>query len=88
METANKIVLTIQGRKVTFAPSLDIYNDYINAMMPNNKVAPARNFVMRCVDAEDKDHVRELLDKPGAPIQIAGAIMEQYTPDLQITVGE
>jgi hypothetical protein len=43
---------------------------------------------MRCVDAEDKDHVRELLDKPGAPIQIAGAIMEQYTPDLQITVGE
>jgi hypothetical protein len=87
MNTSN-IVLTIQDRDVTFAPTVDVYNDYLNSMMPNNKVAPAHNFVMRCAVPEDKDHVRELLKLPGAAIQIAGTIVEQYTPDLNIMVGK
>lgn len=86
MET--NIVLSIRGRNLTFCPTPEIYNDYINAMMPNNKVAPSHNFVMRCAAAECKDTVRELLGMPGASLQIAGAIVEQYAPDLNIMVGE
>ncbi|GFM37731.1 putative phage tail assembly chaperone [Desulfovibrio psychrotolerans] len=83
-----RIVLNIKGQNVTFAPTPEIYNDYINAMQANNKVAPSHNFVMRCAVADDKDRVRELLALPGASVQIAGAIVEQYAPDLNIMVGE
>lgn len=86
--TGTNIVLTIMGRTVTFCPTPALYNDYINAMQPNSKVAPSHNFVMRCAVAEDKNTVKELLALPGAAIQIAGALIEQYSPDLNIMVGE
>lgn len=60
------ITLTIGSKDFTFNVSTNDYNGYINDIMPNNKVAPAHNLVMRTVDESNKKELRELIDKsPG-----------------------
>jgi len=82
------IVLEINDKELTFDVSLEAYNKYMNEMQPTNKVAPSHTFVMRTVTEESKDDVRNLLKKPGAPLQLAGKLVEEFTPDLTIVVGK
>ena len=83
-----KITLTVNDISLNFTVTLASYNKYINEITPFNKVAPARNFLMRTVDADCKDALREMVDQPGVGVQIAAAVLEEYTPDVQITVGK
>ncbi len=81
------ITLTIGSKDFTFNVSTNDYNGYINDIMPNNKVAPAHNLVMRTVDESNKKELRELVDKsPGAVLQIAGLLQQEFAPVLEISV--
>ena len=81
------ITLTIGSKDFTFNVSTNDYNGYINDIMPNNKVAPAQNLVMRTVDESNKKELRELVDKsPGAVLQIAGLLQQEFAPALEISV--
>ncbi|WP_319780795.1 putative phage tail assembly chaperone [Maridesulfovibrio sp.] len=82
------IKLTVQDKDLEFNVEVAHYNSYINEMQPNNKVTPAHNFLMRTVADSCKNSLKELLKLPGASIQIAAAILEEYTPDLEIRVGK
>lgn len=82
------IPVNVKGRQFEFEVSVPVYNKYINEMQPNNKVAPAQNFLMRSVKAEQKEELKDILELPGAPLQIAAAIIEEYAPDLEISVGK
>ncbi len=83
-----KISLTVNDNELHFNVSLADYNKYINELTPSNKVAPARNFLMRCVDVESREALRDLVDQPGVGLQIASALMEEYMPEVNITVGK
>lgn len=83
-----KITLTVNDADYHFTVTLDAYNKYTNDVTPFSKVAPARNFLMRTVDAESKDALREIVDLPGVALQIVGAILDEYMPDVNITVGK
>ena len=78
----------VNGKALEFNIEVAHYNKYINEMQPNNKITPAHNFLMRTVSAETKDNLKELLELPGASIQIAAAVLEDYMPDLEISVGK
>ena len=78
----------VNGKDLEFNIEIAHYNRYINEMQPNNKITPAHNFLMRTVSAETKDNLKELLELPGAAIQIAAAVLEDYMPDLEIKVGK
>lgn len=80
------IKLTVNGQDIAFNVSVDAYNAYVNEMMPNNKVAPSHNFLMRTVAGENREALTEVLKLPGAPIELAGAVVEAYRPELSITV--
>ena len=82
------ITLDINGTEIHFEVALDDYNKFINEMQPTSKVAPAQNFLMRTVITEDKDALKKLLELPGAGIDIVGNLVQEYTPDLSITVGK
>jgi endonuclease III len=83
-----KISLSVNDKPLSFTVTLADYNKYINEITPFNKVSPARNFLMRTVDADSKDALREVVDLPGVGVQIAASVLEEYTPDVQITVGK
>ena len=82
-----KIVLTIAGSDINFSVTTEDYNGYLNEIMPDNKVAPAHNLIMRAVDAESKEELRGILDdSPGASMQIAGFLTQEFAPAIEISV--
>jgi len=80
------VTLTIGEKEYSFEMTMEAYNSYINGMMPNNKVSPSHNFVVKTVVEADKKDVLELLEQPGAAGQIAGALTAEYAPDLGIEI--
>lgn len=82
------IILDINGSEIRFDVGMDAYNKFINEMTPNNKVSPAHNFLMRTVSDDSRDALKSLLEMPGAAVEIVGNLVEEYTPDLNITVGK
>ena len=83
---SKKITLTIAGTDISFEPTMTAYNSFINDMMPNDKVAPAHNYLKKIVCPESKEALDELLKRPSAALQLAGAINKEFAPDLEITV--
>lgn len=80
------IDMNIAGKDVSFAPNVTAYNKYINDITISNKIAPAHNFLMRIVTPETKEALEEILKRPGAALQIVSKVMDEYTPELEITV--
>ncbi|HAT1683844.1 TPA: hypothetical protein I8Y21_004601 [Klebsiella oxytoca] len=84
--TQDIITLNIGGAELHFAPTEAIYNKFVNEMSMENKVAPAKNYLMRCVLAEDKPALEKLIHRPGAAMQIAAKLNEEFVVDLDVTV--
>lgn len=83
---SKKITLTVAGTDISFEPTMTAYNSFINDMMPNDKVAPAHNYLKKIVCPESKEVLDDLLKRPSAALQLAGAINKEFAPELDITV--
>ncbi|HHG8599726.1 putative phage tail assembly chaperone [Morganella morganii] len=83
---ASVITLNIAGNDIRFEPNMIAYNGFINEMAMDNKVAPAHTYLNRIVVKEDKEALGELLERPGAALQIATTVNDQYAPKLDISV--
>ena len=86
-KNVQEIELEAGGKDFTFTVTRESYNRYINSVTAANKVAPSHNFLMDCVNDDSRTSLRELLQiSPGGEVQMAAAVMEDYTPDLAIVV--
>lgn len=87
-ENTQELSSTICGSDFTFIITRNAYNKYIDAMNPNAKKGViSHNFLMQTVVEEGKKALLHILDnKPGADVQLAGALLEEYMPDLGIQV--
>jgi hypothetical protein len=75
------------GNDFTFTINREDYNKYINATTQNNKVAPCHNLLMTTIDPKQKATLKTLLaENVGSEVQLASAVLEEYTPDLGIVV--
>lgn len=80
-----QITLTVGTTDLNFTVSRDVFNKYTNEMAMTNRVAPSHNFLMRAVDDDSKDTLKEFIkNTPGSEVQLAGSLAEEYTPDLEI----
>ncbi len=82
------ITLTINGSAVRFDMTPEIYNKYVDEIQTTKKVGPTQNLLMRAVHSEDKEALKSIIKMPGATMQIGSMLIEQYSPDIEITVGE
>ena len=82
----NEIKLVVAGKDIVFAPNVTAYNKYINYVTMSNKIAPAHNFLLRIVTPETKEALEDILKRPGAALQVVGKVLDEYTPELEITV--
>lgn len=82
------ITLSINGTAIRFDMTPELYNKYIDEVQATKKVGPTQNLLMRSVHPEDKEALKEFIKMPGATMQIASMLIEQYSPDLEVTVGE
>lgn len=86
MTASRTIDLDIGEAEFSFTLTAQDVTKYFNAMTPTNKVAPAHNLLTGTVKQEQKAALKELLANPLMTMQIAGALLEEYSPDVEVTV--
>ncbi|MGB3222525.1 MAG: putative phage tail assembly chaperone [Desulforhopalus sp.] len=85
---SEKITLKLNGKSVGFDVTNDTHERLINEMQPTDKVGPMHNFLVRTVDQESKETLAPFLKSPSSIMAITEKIIEKFTPQLKITVGE
>ncbi|MBB6158517.1 hypothetical protein HDC30_005775 [Pseudomonas sp. JAI115] len=80
------ITLTIGDTDFVFSLAPPDVTKYFNAVNPNNKVSPSNNLLTTTVKAEQLPALRPLLRNPVLTMQLAGVLLEEYGPDVEIVV--
>ncbi|MCP1500647.1 hypothetical protein J2Y86_005354 [Pseudomonas migulae] len=86
MSETRDITLEVGDKEFTFTLTPQDVTKYFNGMTQNNKVAPANNLLVNTVKQEQRATLKSLLVNPVTVMQMAGALMEEYGPDVEIIV--
>lgn len=86
MTDRREITLEMGNLEFTFTLTPADVTKYFNSMTQNNKVAPANNLLVTTVDQKDRPALKQLLANPVMTMQVAGALMEEYAPQVEIIV--
>ncbi|MDC9589179.1 putative phage tail assembly chaperone [Xenorhabdus sp. XENO-10] len=87
MSKENKIVsLIVAGDEIKFEPNIVAYNNMINDMTMDNKIVPIVTYLRRIVQPTSKSALDELLQIPGAAMQLVEKINSEYAPKLEIEI--
>lgn len=88
METQN-ISVNINNEQLEFAIGISEYNALVNELSTHkSKVSAFKNFLTRTVTSEYQETLKKYLNMPSAPLQIGGFLLEEYTPELEISLGK
>ncbi|WP_419174403.1 putative phage tail assembly chaperone [Desulfosediminicola sp.] len=83
-----KVVLKVNGQAIHFNVTAEAQERLINETMPNNRVNPMHNFLMRTVEEDSKAILKPLLAVPSTVVILAEKVTSEFVPQLEITVGE
>lgn len=86
MTEKRDITLEVGDKEFTFSMTPQDVTKYFNAMTANNKVSPSHNLLSNTVAADQRTELRMLLANPVMTMQISGALLEEYAPDVEIIV--
>lgn len=86
MAFSKEIVLMIGGTEFAFRVETSDYNKYINDLKPDNKITPSVNFIRATLmDKTRRPELDEICDQ-GLAVDIAGMLIEEFRPKLEIAV--
>jgi hypothetical protein len=86
MTDKREITLEVGDKEFTFELTPQDVTKYFNAVTQANKVAPANNLLVSTVKQEERATLKPMLGNPVFVMQLAGALLEEYSPDVEITV--
>ena len=86
MTDKREITLELGDKNFTFNLAPQDVTKYFNGMTASNKVAPTHNLLINTVKADQRDELRALIINPVMTMQLAGALLEEYAPDVEIIV--
>ncbi|MBW6123265.1 putative phage tail assembly chaperone [Pseudomonas aeruginosa] len=86
MTERREITLDLAGKEFTFNLTPQDVTKYFNAVTQNNKVAPSNNLLTTTVQQDQLATLRPLLANPMLTMKVAGALLEEYAPDVEVTV--
>ena len=86
MTERREITLEVGSSEFTFDLTPQDVTRYFNALTQTNKVAPANNLLMTTAKEAQRPALKQLLANPVLTMQLAGALLEEYAPDVEIIV--
>ena len=86
MSESREITLEVGDKEFTFALTPQDVTKYFNAVTQTNKVSPANNLLVTTVKQEERASLKAQLGNPVLVMQLAGALLEEYGPDVEIIV--
>ena len=81
-----EIILEIGEQDFTFNLTPQDVTKYFNAMTQTNKVAPGNNLLMTTVKQDQRATLKPLLANPVMVMQLAGTLLEEYAPKVEVIV--
>ena len=80
------IEVQMGDKDLIFKVTLEDYNNCVNALQPDNKVAPMHNFlVMTSASEKTKESVKQAFND-ALTGELFGAVVNEYKPKVKITV--
>ncbi|MDD1138568.1 putative phage tail assembly chaperone [Pseudomonas sp. TNT2022 ID233] len=86
MSETRDITLQVGDKEFTFTLTPQDVTKYFNSLTQNNKVAPANNLLVNTIKQEERATLKTLLGNPVMVMQLAGALVEEYGPDVEVIV--
>ena len=86
MTDKREITLEVGDKEFTFSMTPQDVTKYFNSTTNNNKVAPANNLLMTTVKQDEKASLKPFLANPVTVMELAGALLEEYSPDIDVIV--
>jgi hypothetical protein len=86
MSDKRDITLEVGDKEFTFTLTPADVTKYFNSLNANNKVAPASNLLTNTVNQEQRAELKPRLGNPVFVMQMASALIEEYSPDVEIIV--
>jgi hypothetical protein len=86
MSETRDITLEVGDKEFTFTLTPQDVTKYFNSLTQNNKVAPANNLLVNTIKQEERATLKALLGNPVMVMQLAGALVEEYGPDVEVIV--
>lgn len=86
MTEKREITLEVGDKEFTFSLTPQDVTKYFNAMTANNKVSPSHNLLINTGLHAERDELRRVLLNPVMTMQISGALLEEYAPDIEVIV--
>lgn len=86
MTARAEITLEIGDQEFDFDIDVALVTKYINGLTQANKVAPSYNLLMNTVKQEQKARLKPLLVHPTTTMEIAGTLVEEFQPKVEVTV--
>ena len=85
-DNSPEITLEVGSQEFTFNLTPQDVTKYFNTLTQNNKVAPGNNLLVTTVKQEQRAALKELLENPVMVMQLAGSLLEEYGPDVEVIV--
>lgn len=80
------IEIQMGEKELTFNVTLEAYNNCVNALQMDNKVAPMHNFLISVSgDDKTKEAVKQAF-KDALTSDLFGVLVKEFKPDVEITV--
>lgn len=83
---SKEITLQVGQQDLTFNVSLEAYNQCINTLQPNNKVAPMHNFLVNVAKDEKTRKAVNQIYEDALTSEVFGALVNEFKPSVEITV--
>ncbi|ABQ19328.1 putative phage tail assembly chaperone [Vibrio cholerae] len=85
--TTKPVTVDINGIEFNFAPGVADANNYANSVAQDSKVEPARTYLERTVDKEQKEALMELMNTvPGLVMDLFGTVFNASKGGVKITL--
>ena len=81
-----EITIEVGEQEFTFNLTPQDVTKYFNALTQTNKVAPGNNLLMTTVKQEQRATLKPLLGNPVMVMQLAGTLLEEYAPNVEVIV--
>lgn len=86
MSNSKTITVMMGDKELTFQISLDDWNRFVNALQPDNKIAPMHNFLINVSANEETKAAVKQAYEDALTAELFGVVSKEFKPDVEITV--
>ena len=83
---SKQLVYSVENKEFIFNMTVEKYNNFISEMTLDNKIICAKNYLLACVDENQKTQLLKMFNIPSFVSSMTGQINKDYTPNIEVVL--